>query len=75
MNHTKRLTLARALLAVSLLAVVPATLLAQDRVALEGRALDTTGAPIPDATVFIRDLGTGLETAQSVDYRGSCVVH
>ena len=75
MNHTKRLTLAMALLAVSLLAVVPATLLAQDRVALEGRVLDTTGAPIPDATVFIRDLGTGLETAQSVDYRASFVVH
>ena len=74
MNHVERQTLAMAQRALALLAVAAAALFAQDRVALEGRVLDTTGAPIPDATIFVRDLGTGLETAQSVDFRGGFVV-
>lgn len=68
MNRRTRQILALALLPVA------AAMFAQERVALEGRVLDTTGAPIPDATVFIRNLGTGLETAQPVDSEGEFVV-
>ncbi len=49
--------------------------LAQDRGAIEGRVLDMSGAPIPDAAVFVRDLGTGLETPQPVDSRGEFELH
>ena len=72
MNRTEQ-TSAMSLRVLALLLVAATTGLAQDRVALEGRVLDTTGAPIPDAAVFVRDLGTGLETAQSVDSRGEFV--
>lgn len=43
---------------------------AQERFALEGRVIDVTGAPIPGASVFVRDLSTGLETAQSTGSQG-----
>lgn len=72
MNRTEQ-TSAMSLRVLALLLVAATTGLAQDRVALEGRVLATTGAPIPDAAVFVRDLGTGLETAQSVDSRGEFV--
>ena len=65
-----RLTLGLA----ALLALAAAPASAQDRRALEGRVVDISGAPVPDAVVFVRDLATGLETAQRVDTSGNFAV-
>ncbi len=73
MNRTEK-TSAMPRRVLALLLVAATTGLAQDRAALEGRVLDATGMPIPDAAVFVRDLGTGLETGQPVDSRGEFVV-
>ena len=59
---------------VALLVAFAASAFAQHRVALKGSVIDQTGAPIPGAAVFIRDLGTGLETAQSAGARGEFAV-
>ena len=49
----------------ALVVAIAASAAAQQRVALEGRVIDQTGIPIPGGAVFIRDLATGLETAQT----------
>ena len=49
--------------------------LPQTRVSLQGEVFDLSGAPIPGAAVFVRDLGTGLETAQRADAEGRFVAH
>lgn len=46
----------------------------QSRIALEGTVLDSSGAPVPGAAVFVRDLGTGLETSYRADSRGGFAV-
>lgn len=43
-----------------------AMLSAQSRITLEGRVVDATGAALPAAGVFVRNLATGLEVATSV---------
>lgn len=60
-----------------MLALLLATLasgLAQERVELRGRVTDITGAPLPGASVFVRDLATGLETSHRADSIGAFAV-
>ncbi|MDE0628277.1 MAG: TonB-dependent receptor [Bryobacterales bacterium] len=56
--------------AAALLVAIVVSAAAQDRVALEGRVIDGTGVPIPGASVFIRDIATGLETSQGSGPQG-----
>lgn len=66
---------ARAILvAVVLLELGVAQLLSQRRVALEGNVQDISGALVPGAAVFVRDLATGLEVSYRADARGAFVV-
>ena len=65
-----RLILAMPLRAATLLVAIAASVMAQDRVTLEGRVIDQTGIPVPGVSVFVRDLATGLETAQSSGTEG-----
>lgn len=60
-----------------MLALLLATLasgLAQERIELQGRVTDITGAPLPGASVFVRDLATGLETSHRADSIGAFAV-
>lgn len=56
--------------AAALIVAIAASAAAQDRVALQGRVIDQTGQPIPGVSVFVRDLATGLETAQRTGSQG-----
>ena len=47
---------------------------AQSRVALEGSVTDISGALVPGAAVFVRDLATGLEVSYRADARGAFLV-
>lgn len=69
MKATELVSAAPLRVMVVLIAIV-ASAIAQDRVALEGRVIDQTGVPVPGASVFVRDLSTGLETAQSSGTQG-----
>ncbi len=66
----KNLNLLSVLAVLSLLAVGPLNAHSQDRVALEGGVFDVSGAPLPDATVFVKNLETGLEVSRQVDSQG-----
>lgn len=55
----------RSFRAAALAAAIIATATAQDRVALEGRVIDQTGAPVAGVPVFVRHAATGLEVSQS----------
>jgi len=58
----------------ALLIAVLASGLAQERIELRGRVKDVTGAQLPGASVFVRDLATGLETAHRADSNGAFAV-
>ena len=68
--RTTELISAAPLRVMAVLIAIVASAIAQDRVALEGRVIDQTGVPVPGASVFVRDLATGLETAQSSGTQG-----
>ena len=74
MNSRTKLNYRLTLSLAALLALAATALLAQDRRALEGKVVDISGAPVPDAVVFVRDLATGLETAHRVDTSGDFAV-
>lgn len=47
-----------------------ATALAEDSVEVTGQVSDSTGGVLPSATIFVRSLDTGLQTAYSADSTG-----
>jgi len=66
---------ARALFVVlALFGASGAQLLSQSRVALKGSVEDISGAVVPGAAVFVRDLATGLEVSYRADARGAFAV-
>ena len=66
----RNLYLLSALAVLALLAFSPSNALPQDRASLVGSVFDLTGAPLLDATVFAKNLETGLEVSQQVDSQG-----
>ena len=69
-----RLAPRSALRILALLSLSLAGGLAQEKIDLQGRVADAAGLPLVGATVFVRDLSTGLETAQRTDSTGAFAV-
>lgn len=54
----------------ALLAVATGAAIPQDKLTLEGEVVDQSGAPVPNASVFVRDLATEFKTAQTTSAVG-----